>query len=853
MDKLVLIDGNSIMNRAFYGIMGSKMLSADGVHTNAIYGFLSILLKIIEDLKPKYLAVAFDLRAPTFRHKMYEAYKGTRKGMPDELAEQMPIIKEILEGMNIKIYEQEGYEADDIIGTLAKYGAKKGVDVTILSGDRDTFQLAEDNITIRIPRTKAGKTETEDFNKKAIIETYEIEPMQFIEIKALMGDSSDNIPGVPGVGERTAFDLIKKYGTLKNIYKKLDDINGKLRQKLEENKEIAELSRILGTVNIAVPMDKKLDDIELKDYNNEKLLEIFNRLKLNKFIERLNLATDTAVEVNFESKPASEADLQRLTDTKTFIYYLDKDISIYEEKTNTVYYTSNVQYFKNIFEDSSVLKCSYDLKNSYIVLKKIGINPENLMFDIEIAAYLLDSGKSKYPIEEISKDYLNMDIKVQTTQINLFETINNSSMHYAYAIYKLHDVLKEKLKETNTLELFNNIEMPLVEVLADMQYTGMHIDKEALVTYGEELKQKINELTKNIYELCGEEFNINSTKQLGEILFEKLKLTASKKTKTGYSTDVDVLEKIVDEHPVIAKLLEYRQLTKLNSTYVEGLLPYIKENRIHGNFNQTVTTTGRMSMTEPNLQNIPMKLELGRKLRKVFTASSGKKLLDADYSQIELRVLAHISNDKHMVDAFMHDRDIHTEAAAKVFNVPIEEVTKELRAEAKAVNFGIVYGISDFGLAGNIGIGRKKAKEYIEQYLNEYSGIKQFMEDIVSKAKEQGYVETLFNRRRYISEINSNNYMVRQFGERIALNTPIQGTAADIIKIAMINMYKLLKENNLKSKLILQVHDELLIEVEEGEMEQVKNCLKNAMENAMILKVPLKVEMNEGENWYETK
>ena len=910
MDKLVLIDGNSIMNRAFYGIMGSKMLmTSDGKYTNAIYGFLSILFKILEDINPKYLVVAFDLKAPTARHKMYDGYKANRKGMPDELAAQMPIIKQILKAMNIDVIEKEGYEADDVLGTLAKYGEKQGLDVTILSGDRDTFQLASDNITIRIPRTKMGKTETELFDKKKIIETYGLEPKQLIEVKGLQGDTSDNIPGVPGIGEKTAISLIQKYNSIENLYEKLenneDDLKGKQRENLVSNKQLAFLSKTLGTINTEVPIEDNLEDFKVEEWNNEEVLEIFKSLNFNRYIERFNLQDKTEniksdkgqeelfeIEENINIKNL----LNKIQDDKKIIYYFgtEKDdaeeniikekiisISIYDINSNKVYYINykdNINKFveelKDIFENKDIEKFGHKLTNDYILLKQLGITMQNIKFDSEVAAYILNPTNNKYNIDILAKEYLDLDIEQYLSskgikeesqkQINLFEIDENKNeididkyknCTYVYCISKLYNVTIEKLKQINALDLFNNIDMPTVEVLSDMQWNGMYADSNQLDEFGDELKQNLEILTKEIYDLAGEEFNINSTKQLGEILFEKLQLPTIKKTKSGYSTDVDVLEKLKSEHPIIKKILDYRQLMKLNSTYVEGLKPYINPvtKRIHSFFHQTITATGRISSTEPNLQNIPTRIELGKRLRKVFKPENGKIYLDADYSQIELRVLAHISKDEHMIQAFNNNEDIHKQAASKVFNIPIEEVTKEQRSDAKAVNFGIVYGISDFGLGEQLGISRKKAKQYIEQYLDKYSGIKKFMTDITEQAKEDGYVETLFNRRRYIPELKSNNYMVRQFGSRAAMNTPIQGTAADIMKIAMINVYKKLKEKNLKSKIVLQVHDEMMIEALEEEKEEVKNILKESMENAIKLDVPLIAEISEAKNWYECK
>ena len=900
MEKLVLIDGNSIMNRAFYGIMGSKMLTTkDGKYTNAVYGFLAIMFKILEDIKPEYLAVAFDVKGKLKRKELFEGYKANRHGMPDELAEQMPVIKEVLRAMNIDIIEKQGYEGDDILGTLAKYGEKQGLEVTILSGDRDTFQLASDYITIRIPRTKQGKTETEDYNRAKILEEYGLEPVQLIEVKALQGDSSDNIPGVPGIGPKTAISLIKRYGTVEELYKNVeagtDDLKGKQRENIINNKEMAELSRVRGEINTNVPIEDTLEQIKLEEWDKQKVLEIFEELRFNRYIDKFGLRNMSTVngtngdsnEKHFEIVETTE--LPNLNENKLY-YFLQTEenanletiikkeitgISIYSE--NKIYYISEhdklKEQLKNIFEDDKIQKYGYDLAQDYILLKQIGITMKNIVYDAKIAAYILNP-TSKYTIDVIARDYLEIEnneylqeqgVKEEPEQTSLFEINEKDNQKeqnkkienclYAEEVFKLAEVTIKKLEEIDAIELFKNIDMPTVEVLAEMQWNGMYVDVKELDSYGQSLKDRLEILTKEIYELCGEEFNINSTKQLGEILFEKLKLPVVKKTKSGYSTDVDVLEKLKDEHPVIERILEYRQLMKLNSTYVEGMKPYINKEtkRIHSFFHQTITATGRISSTEPNLQNIPTRFELGKQLRKVFKPSDGCLYIDADYSQVELRVLAHISNDEHMVEAFNNGEDIHKQAASKVFNTPIDEVTKEQRSNAKAVNFGIVYGISDFGLGEQLHISRKKAKQYIEQYLEQYSGIKNFMDNVVEEAKEKGYVETLFKRRRYIPELKSSNYMVRQFGSRAAMNTPIQGTAADIMKIAMINVLKELKSRNMKSKIVLQVHDEMMIESPLEEVDDIKDILKNCMENACKLNVPLIAEVSEATNWYECK
>ena len=909
MKKLAVIDGNSILNRAFYGIMGSKMLqTADGTFTNAVYGFLSILFKLEEDLKPDYLAVAFDVKHPTKRHELYKDYKGTRKGMPDELAAQMPIIKDVLTRMNITIIEKPGYEADDILGTLAKYAEKQGVETVLLTGDRDSFQLASDKITIRIPRTKNGKTETEDYDRKKILEEYGLEPESLIDVKGLQGDTSDNIPGVPGIGEKTAIGLIKEHGSIEKIYELLEKgeggFKGKQKENLESNKDLAFLSKVLGTIDTNAPIDKELSLFEVKEWDRKAVLEIFKYLRFNRFIDRFDLEKEIQEEDKLDSKDLFEhveitSDeeikelLSKIESAKEMFYYFEledrdvkgliikqkiKYINIYQKDENKVYsvkFSSNV--FKSVFENPEIEKNGHELKRDYILLKQVGITMENLKYDAKIAAYLLNAVTNAYKISDIASEHLDIDLSALGTgeekeeelhQESFFDMMTESSNEEpekvgpafinaasCYVIYKSKDVLIEKLKEIESLDLFEKIEMPTVEVLASMQWEGIFIDEKELIKFGDHLKKNLEELRIDIYKLSGEEFNVNSTKQLGEVLFEKLNLPVIKKTKSGYSTDVETLEKLREHHPIIDKILEYRQIQKLNSTYVEGMIPHININtgRIHTFFHQTVTATGRLSSTEPNLQNIPTRTELGKKLRKVFKAEKGNVFLDADYSQIELRVLAHMSEDKIMVDAFNEDQDIHTICASQIFNVPVEEVSKQLRSRAKAVNFGIVYGISDFGLSEQVGIKRNEAKEYINEYLSKYSGIDKFMKEVVEDAKKKGYVTTLLGRRRYIPELSSNNYMVRKFGDRAAMNTPIQGTAADIMKIAMIDVYNELKKRKLQSKLVLQIHDELLIDTVEKEKEEVKEILKTCMERAMILKVPLKVEVEEGKNWYQAK
>ena len=757
--------------------------------------------------------------------------------------------------------------------------------------------MATDKVTIRIPHTKAGKTETDEFNKEKIIEKYGIEPKQLIDVKGLQGDSSDNIPGVPGVGEKTALTLIKKFGSIEKLYEAIekneDGLKGKQREKIVDNKELAFMSKTLGTINLEVPIADTLENFKVEEWDKERVLEIFKELNFNRYIERFSL-TDSETNKDIDKKTLfkindknTEEIIKLIKEQKELIFYINTEedknenkiikekitgISVYNNKENESYYLDldekQVLEFKEILENKEIKKVSTDLTKIYILLRQVGIEIKGIDYDISIATYILNPTNNKLKIENLIEQYLEIDVskyinKEENQQINLFESIekNNSKqekekyMLYAYAISEIRKMTLRKLKETNSLELFTNIDMPTIEVLSDMQWNGIYLDEDELNEFGKELTKKIETITKIIYEMAGEEFNINSPKQLGEILFEKMKLPVIKKTKSGYSTDVDVLEKLKKEDPIIEQILEYRQLNKLNSTYVEGLKPYInsKTKRIHSFFHQTITATGRISSTEPNLQNIPTRFELGKRIRKAFKPEEGKVYIDADYSQIELRVLAAISEDNHMIEAFIEGQDIHKQAASKVFKTPIDEVTKEQRSNAKAVNFGIVYGISDFGLAGQLGISRKKAKQYIEEYLEQYSGIKKFMDNITEEAKEQGYVETLFHRRRYIPELKSNNYMVRQFGARVAMNTPIQGTAADIMKIAMIKVYNEIKNKKLKSKIVLQVHDEMMIEVPKEEIEEVKQILKKSMETATKLKVPLIADISVANNWYDCK
>ena len=893
MEKVLLIDGNSIMNRAFYGIMGNKMLTTkNGMYTNAIYGFLSIMFKNMEEVEPQYMLIAFDSKtAANVRKNMYEGYKKHRHAMPSELAEQMPVIKDILKAMNIKTLEMDDYEGDDILGTFAKKFAKEGQDVYILSGDRDLFQLIEDHITVRIPRTKMGKTETEIYTREKVEEEYGLEPIDLIEVKALMGDSSDEIPGVPNVGPKTSTSIIRQYKTIENLYKALEegtaDFTSKLKDTLIKNQALAELSKKLGTINTNAPVKEDLKDVKIVDWDREKVAEIFKKLNFNRFIERFNLNKEIEAKKTEIKLEAQEKDIDYLKEIPNkidgnLIFYLETSktedesriikkniigIGIYEKNGNIIYIrlpeVEDVKKLKNIMEDETINKIGYNIKEDFVLLKEYGINLKEIKYDAEIAAYVLNPTNVKHNIKDIATQYLDIDIdelipKKDDVQLNMFESVKDLSNKdevgtYVYALNNLYSITMKKMQEDGSIKLFEEIEIPLIRVLGDMQFNGMITKKEELENFGKELKQRLNNVTKEIYDLAGEEFNINSTQQLGKILFEKLKLPESKKNKKGYATDVETLESLKDKHPIIEKVLDYRSLTKLNSTYVEGLITYInpKDSKIHAVFNQTITATGRISCTDPNLQNLPSHEGEGKNIKKSFVSKPGYVFVDADYSQIELRVLAHISKDETMIEAFNNDEDIHKQVASKVFGVPMTKVTKEQRSRAKAVNFGIIYGITAFGLSQQIKCGRKEAQDYIDNYLKKYKGIKTFMDDIVKKAEEEGFVETAFGRRRYVPELKSNNYVVRQFGTRVAMNTPIQGTAADIMKIAMNNVYDGLK--NLDAKIVLQVHDELILEVKEEEKEQAKEILKNSMEKATKLDVPLKVELSEGKSWVELK
>ena len=891
MKKLLLIDGNSIMNRAFYGIMGSKVLTSDdGKYTNALYGFLAIMFKNMEEVNPDYMMIAFDSKtAANVRKQQYSGYKASRHGMPEELAYQMPQIKELLTAMNISYIELPDFEGDDIIGTAAKRFANEETEVYLLSGDRDLFQLIQDNIIMRIPRTKMGKTETEIYDVEKINEEMGLTPTELIDLKALMGDSSDEIPGCPGVGQKTATKLLQTYRTVDKLYEAIEngeadkDVKGKVRENLIANKELVYISKDIGKIKLNANITENVEDFKVKEWNKEEVIKLFKHYRFNRYLQRFGLDGEAVSEEPTVNKEKIEKEIiveeKNLEDLKLgnkFIYYLktseDNDetkiikkkidgIVVYEESSNKNIYVKNpnIDKLKEIFENENIEKIGFKIAEDYVLLRELDIQMQNVGFDIEVAAYDVNPTNIKHKLDEIAMQYLEFDINefIPDGQTSLFdtETKANEVGPYIYAIRKLYETLKAELEKNNTIKLFNEIEMPLVTVLGEMQFNGMLCDKTELITFGVVLKDRLQTLTKEIYELAGEEFNINSTQQLGTILFDKLGLPSAKKNKKGYSTDVDTLEKIYDKHDIVPKILEYRSLMKLNSTYVEGLIPYVnpKTGRIHSYFHQTITATGRISSTEPNLQNIPSHDDLGRNIKRAFKPKEGYVYIDADYSQIELRVLSHIAQDENMMNAFKNDEDIHREVASKVFNIPFDEVTKEQRSSAKAVNFGIVYGITGFGLAKQIGTSRKEAQEYIDSYLEKFSGVRQFMSDIIKNAEENGFVETLFGRRRYVPELKSKNFMVREFGKRVAMNTPIQGTAADIMKIAMNDVYKKLKEENLDARIVLQVHDELLIESSEKDCKKAKDILKSCMENAMQMSIPLKVELSEAKSWYDAK
>ena len=891
--KIVLIDGHSILNRAFYGV--PLLTNAAGVHTNAVYGFLNIMFKILEEEKPDYLVVAFDVHAKTFRHEIYGEYKGTRKGMPEELREQVPLMKEVLGAMNVVMMEKEGYEADDLLGTMAKNAEKEGMEVSLVSGDRDLLQIATDRIKIRIPKTKMGKTEIEDYHAEDVCREYQVTPTQFIEWKALVGDTADNIPGVPKIGAKTATELLVKYGTIDNIYDHVEEISKKsIKETLLANRELADLSKVLATIKVDCEISLDYEQAKATGYYTKEAYELFKRLEFKNMLSKFEkdmVSASTKAEESFrcvdkatmckllekaEKLPVTgimpvwenQARHARLlglaislSDEETCLYIASEEDE-YENALSAMANPFSLMYALSEFSLKTVgIISTFDIKKQYVYLSQ---QSTEKYFDILIGAYLNNPLKSDYEIDSIGSEYLGLTLLSKAEcfgRQSVTEALKNESdqaMNYfcygAYVARKAYEPIENALNENGMGRLMTEIEMPLSLVLYDMEKEGIRVKRDELKDYGDALVERINQLEAGIHRLAGHEFNILSPKQLGEVLFGEMNLPGAKKTKTGYSTAAEVLEKLSNEYPIVADVLEYRGLMKLKSTYADGLANYIQEDgKIHSNFNQTITATGRISSTEPNLQNIPMRMELGRRIRKVFVPGEGKLFLDADYSQIELRVLAHMSGDEQLIEAYRENQDIHRMTASKVFHVPFEEVTDLQRRNAKAVNFGIVYGISSFGLSQDLSITTKEAAQYIEQYFESYPKIKEFLDKLVEDTKKTGYSYTMFGRRRPVPEIGSSNFMTRSFGERIAMNSPIQGTAADIIKIAMIRVWREIREKNLSSRLILQVHDELLIETCREEEEQVLKILVDNMTKAAELAVELLVDVHSGNDWFEAK
>lgn len=869
-EKIVLIDGHSILNRAFYGL--PDLTNAEGLHTNAIYGFLTIMFKILEEEKPEYLTVAFDVHAPTFRHEMYDAYKGTRKPMADELRQQVPVIKEVLGAMGIKTIEQAGLEADDLLGTISRRGEERGMEVSVISGDRDLLQLATEHVKIRIPKTKQGRTEVEDYYSEDVKNRYQVTPLEFIDLKALMGDTSDNIPGVPSIGEKTATKIITEYHSIENAYAHVEELKPPRASKaLKEHWNLAVMSKTLATIEVHADFSYDFEEARLGNIYTEEAYAYFQRLQFKNLLSKFDVtAPANSVEDHFRvivSKTEATEIFRKAAQADCVGAAIFKDI---ENVLPLFVQEAGVGGVALSFsqEDILCIRCNAELSGEWLLnelemiaekadrfvvfdlkaqMEFLKLQRKDNCFDATVAAYLLNPLKSDYTYEDVAREQLDLILEDKTD-------LTTKACYEAYTAYASSTKLEKRLKEDGLWSLFEEIEMPLVFTLYDMEKNGVKVEAEALKHYGDQLGNKIVELEKEIYEDANETFNINSPKQLGVVLFENMKIPGGRKTKTGYSTAADVLEKLAPEYPIVAKILEYRQLTKLKSTYADGLAGYIQEDgRIHGKFNQTVTATGRISSTEPNLQNIPVRVELGRMIRKVFVPEEGYVFVDADYSQIELRVLAHCSGDEQLIKAYREEADIHRITASQVFHVPFDEVTDLQRRNAKAVNFGIVYGISSFGLSQDLSITRKEAAKYIEDYFHTYPGIKAFLDDAVAHAKENGYVKTLFGRRRPVPELASSNFMQRSFGERVAMNAPIQGTAADIMKIAMIGVNKRLKEQKMKSRLVLQVHDELLIETHHTEIDTVKEVLHEEMEQAAVLAVPLEIDMHTGNNWYEAK
>ncbi len=886
-EKLMLIDGLSILNRAFYGV--PDLTNAEGIHTNAMYGFLNIMFKFLDEEKPDYLTVAFDVSAPTFRHKEYSEYKGTRKPAQPELKQQIPLIKEVLKSMNITIVEKEGFEADDLIGTIAKSSAQKGYEVSIVSGDRDLLQLAQDNIKIRIPKTKKGVTEVEDYLPKDVMEVYGVTPLEFIDVKALMGDASDNIPGAPGVGPKTATAIIAKYHSVENVFAHIDEVTPpKAKQSISENEQQVRMSRFLAEINIHVPLDYDINDSKVGEFFNSTSYELFKRFNFKSYLKRFE---KTDINTSFDGYDNFKL-IDDFSEAESVFNKAEQEITkgadigfsvMYED--NTVYgislafsstevcFIPMIGFISDLYLSDKLNKLAdiatankkrqlitVDLKS---ILNVFGETCKEYAFaDVALAAYLINPNNDGYEYDSIATGYLGINVNSRQELLGKMslkeacftniEAVSKMACLMSYISYTAWDKVKERLISDEMLELYNDIEMPLLFVLHSMEVYGIGVDKESLAQYGNRLGERIGVLEKEIYEEAGEMFNINSPKQLGVILFEKMGMPNGKKTKSGYSTAAEVLDKLALDYPFVEKILEYRQLAKLKSTYADGLAGYIGDDgRIHGKFNQTITATGRISSTEPNLQNIPIRMELGKQIRKVFVPQEGCVFIDADYSQIELRILAHMSGDTRLIEAYNMAQDIHKTTASQVFGVPFEEVTDLQRRNAKAVNFGIIYGMSSFGLSQDLSISKKEADEYIKQYFATYPDIKGYIDGMVEHAKTTGYSLTMYKRRRPIPELKSSNYMQRSFGERVAMNAPIQGTAADIIKLAMIRVYNELKRCGLKSRLILQVHDELLVEAYKDELEQVKKIIEIGMKDAAQLSVALEIDMHTGNNWFE--
>lgn len=882
-EKIMIIDGNSIVNRAFYGV--PLLTDTQGRYTNGVYGFLNILFKLLDEEQPEYWAVAFDLHAPTFRHKTYTEYKGTRKGMPEELREQMPLLKEVLRVMHIPIFEQEGYEADDILGTLSAMAEQEGIRPVIVSGDRDLLQIASETVKVRIPKTKGGRTETEDYYAADVMEKYGVTPLEFIDVKALMGDASDNIPGVPGIGEKTAVKIIQQYHDIETAIAHAAEIKPKkASENLIEFQEQARLSKYLATIIRDMPLEWDREKLERKDTFNPAAYELIKQLEFRSMFSRFERTRETRKEstsCRYISKKAdAEAFFSQLERVETgYVLLYDEQecqgLAIYQPQIGSIWLETSdtfslaelMEASRTFFADSAFPKIGHDMKKDINLLRSIGCEPQGLIFDTAIAAYLLNATGNSYEYDDISRVFLNEsnpsaeEVMGKGRKKRAFKTLEpqlraDFAAKQAEVAFRAKSVMEEQLRQNGQDSLFYDMEMPLLFVLADMEQVGIKVDEQALLAYQSRLDESIESITKEIYELSEEPFNLNSPKQLGVILFEKLGLQGGKKTKTGYSTAADVLEKIRHDHPIVEKILYYRQLAKLKSTYADGLLAVMDADthKIYSTFNQTITATGRISSTEPNLQNIPARLELGRELRKVFIPESKEYcFLDADYSQIELRVLAHISGDETLINAFRQNQDIHRLTASQVFHVPFDEVTPLQRSNAKAVNFGIVYGIGSFSLSQDLGITRKEAEQYIAAYFAKYPKIKTYMDKTIADAAENGYVSTLWHRRRPMPELQSGNFIQHSFGERVAMNMPIQGSAADIIKIAMIKVHHALREGGYRSRLILQVHDELLIETHREEKDAVAAILKENMEQAADLLAPLLVDVHEGNSWFEAK